>query len=60
MLYLSNEWSRRLKNGIHREEVEMRILVVEDEKKIASFIKRGLEEEGYEVLSKSPKELICI
>ena len=27
----------------------MRILIVEDEKKIASFIKRGLEEEGYEV-----------
>ena len=27
----------------------MRILVVEDEKKIASFIKRGLEEERYEV-----------
>jgi heavy metal response regulator len=27
----------------------MRILVVEDEKKVASFIKRGLEEEHYEV-----------
>ena len=27
----------------------MRILVVEDEKKVASFIKRGLEEEQYEV-----------
>jgi len=27
----------------------MRVLVVEDEKKVASFIKRGLEEEGYEV-----------
>ena len=27
----------------------MRILVIEDEKKIASFIKRGLEEEKYEV-----------
>ncbi|WP_305043578.1 heavy metal response regulator transcription factor [Geoalkalibacter sp.] len=27
----------------------MRILVVEDEKKVASFIKRGLEEEGYAV-----------
>jgi len=27
----------------------MRILVVEDEKKVASFIKRGLEEEEYEV-----------
>ncbi len=27
----------------------MRILVVEDEKKIASFIKRGLKEEGYAV-----------
>jgi DNA-binding response OmpR family regulator len=27
----------------------MRILVVEDEKKVASFIKRGLEEAGYSV-----------
>ena len=27
----------------------MRILVVEDEKKVAAFIKRGLEEEGYTV-----------
>jgi len=27
----------------------MKILVVEDEKKVASFIKRGLEEEKYEV-----------
>ena len=27
----------------------MRILVVEDEKKVASFIKRGLEEEGFEI-----------
>lgn len=27
----------------------MRILVVEDEKKVASFVKRGLEEEGYAV-----------
>src|SRR5919106_5138983 len=27
----------------------VRILVVEDEKKVASFIKRGLEEEGYAV-----------
>ncbi len=27
----------------------MKILVVEDEKKVASFIKRGLEEEGYSV-----------
>jgi len=29
----------------------MRILVVEDEKKVASFIKRGLEEEKYEVIT---------
>jgi heavy metal response regulator len=29
----------------------MRILVVEDEKKVASFIKRGLEEEKYEVVT---------
>jgi len=27
----------------------MRVLVVEDEKKVAAFIKRGLEEEGYQV-----------
>lgn len=27
----------------------MKILVIEDEKKVAAFIKRGLEEEGYEV-----------
>jgi heavy metal response regulator len=29
----------------------MKILVVEDEKKVASFIKRGLEEEKYEVVT---------
>lgn len=28
----------------------MRVLVVEDEKKVATFIKKGLEEEGYEVV----------
>ncbi|PYR96355.1 MAG: DNA-binding response regulator, partial [Acidobacteria bacterium] len=27
----------------------MRILVVEDEKKVASFIKKGLQQEGYAV-----------
>ena len=27
----------------------MRLLLVEDEKKVASFIKKGLEEEGYAV-----------
>ena len=27
----------------------MRILVVEDERKVARFIKKGLEEEGYAV-----------
>ena len=27
----------------------MRLLVVEDEKKVAGFIKKGLEEEGYAV-----------
>ncbi len=30
---------------------DMKILVVEDEKKVASFIKRGLEEEKYEVVT---------
>jgi DNA-binding response OmpR family regulator len=49
MLYLLNECLSRLKNGIHEKENDMRILVVEDEKKIANFIKRGLEEELYEV-----------
>lgn len=34
----------------------MRILVVEDEKKVASFIKRGLEEEQYEVLTAADGE----
>lgn len=34
----------------------MRILVVEDEKKVASFIKRGLEEEKYEVETASDGE----
>jgi DNA-binding response OmpR family regulator len=27
----------------------MRVLVAEDERKIASYVKRGLEEEGYAV-----------
>src|SRR6266567_3522669 len=34
----------------------MRILVIEDEKKIANFIKRGLEEERYEVLTAADGE----
>jgi DNA-binding response OmpR family regulator len=34
----------------------MRILVVEDEKKVASFIRRGLEEEQYEVVTASDGE----
>jgi DNA-binding response OmpR family regulator len=29
--------------------MHMKILVVEDEKKVASFIKRGLEEDGYQI-----------
>ena len=33
----------------------MRILVVEDEKKVANFIKRGLEEEQYEVRTATQK-----
>jgi heavy metal response regulator len=32
-----------------RKEATMRVLVVEDEKKVASFIKRGLEEEKFTV-----------
>lgn len=30
-------------------EMHMKILVVEDEKKVAGFIKRGLEEDGYQI-----------
>jgi DNA-binding response OmpR family regulator len=38
------------------ERKSMRILVVEDEKKVANFIKRGLEEEQYEVRTASDGE----
>ena len=34
----------------------MRILVIEDEKKVADFIKRGLKEEGYAVDTASDGE----
>jgi len=37
------------KSNTHKEGAIMRILVVEDEKKVLSFIKRGLEEEQYEI-----------
>jgi DNA-binding response OmpR family regulator len=43
-------------NGIVQRKIEMRILVVEDEKKVASFIRRGLEEEQYEVVTASDGE----
>src|SRR6516165_404165 len=39
----------RASNTIFEEVIIMKILVVEDEKKVSSFIKRGLEEEKYEV-----------
>jgi heavy metal response regulator len=42
MLY----WADHIKQ---KRGADMRILVVEDEKKVSSFIKRGLEEEKYEV-----------
>jgi DNA-binding response OmpR family regulator len=32
-----------------KKEIEMKILIVEDEKKVASFIKRGLEDDNYQV-----------
>jgi len=32
-----------------KKEIEMKILIVEDEKKVASFIKRGLEDDSYQV-----------
>src|SRR5919106_6536147 len=41
--YDKNQGVRDIRAGI------MRILVVEDERKVASFIRRGLEEEGYAV-----------
>src|SRR5210317_891460 len=41
--------TQELKNRTYRGEVIMRILVVEDEKKVASFIQRGLEGEGFSV-----------
>jgi DNA-binding response OmpR family regulator len=34
---------------LYRESDEMRVLVVEDERKVASFIRQGLEEEGHSV-----------
>ena len=43
-------------NGVNKKEIKMRILVVEDEKKISNFIKRGLEEERYEVFTASDGE----
>jgi heavy metal response regulator len=36
-------------NNYVKGEMQMKILVVEDEKKVAGFIKRGLEEDGYQV-----------
>ncbi|MGA7279875.1 MAG: response regulator transcription factor, partial [Desulfocapsaceae bacterium] len=41
----------RPQNAVIRDGVRqlMRILLVEDEKKVSSFIKKGLEEEGYAV-----------
>ena len=38
----------------------MRLLLVEDEKKVASFIKKGLEEEGYAVDWASDGEAGCV
>ena len=37
------------RHGFKVVEADMRILVVEDDRKVASFIQRGLEEEGYAV-----------
>src|ERR1700736_6596771 len=41
--------SRRTINAIRRSELKMRILVVEDEEKVASFIRKGLEQMSYTV-----------
>jgi DNA-binding response OmpR family regulator len=38
------------KTSTNKKETEMKILVVEDEKKVASFIKRGLEDDGYQAV----------
>jgi DNA-binding response OmpR family regulator len=38
-----------LRRELERQEIPMRILVVEDEAQIASFVRRGLEEEGHAV-----------
>lgn len=50
------EGTKRPQNGLRvrqarlaRGEVVMKILVVEDNKKVASFIEKGLREEGYAV-----------
>jgi DNA-binding response OmpR family regulator len=40
-----------------KEEYEMEILLVEDEKKVANFIKRGLEEEHYKVQTAADGEV---
>jgi CheY-like chemotaxis protein len=31
------------------EEIRMHVLIVEDERRIATYLKRGLEEQGYAV-----------
>ena len=41
--------SHRSRLGLPHLEVNVRVLVVEDEVKMASLLKRGLEEEGYAV-----------
>lgn len=46
---LSKKWYFALNNELMEKERAVRILVIEDEKKVASFIKRGLEEESYSV-----------
>ena len=48
MLFSSPPRGADVPNPLYREN-EMRVLVVEDERKVASFIRQGLEEEGHSV-----------
>ena len=38
-----------MQGSLHKKDCPMKILVVEDEKKVAAFIKKGLEEDNFKV-----------
>lgn len=46
---VSFKWPRTWVSGVIEAQAYMRILVVEDERKVANFIRQGLEEEGHAV-----------